>query len=94
MLLKMTCKQLGEKGPLLAERWKDGATIIIIIIIIIISKYIGIKIIFKKKLNLKRLKPSIIKSCIWYSIEKKKVYWMSTNKSLKVKIKLIAWINK
>ena len=56
----MTCKQLGEKGPLLAERWKDGATIIIIIIIIIISKYIGIK----KKLNLKRLKPSIIKSCI------------------------------
>ena len=60
----MTCKQLGEKGPLLAERWKDGATIIIIIIIIIISKYIGIKIIFKKKLNLKRLKPSIIKSCI------------------------------
>ena len=62
MLLKMTCKQLGEKGPLLAERWKDGATIIIIIIII--SKYIGIKIIFLKKLNLKRLKPSIIKSCI------------------------------
>jgi hypothetical protein len=34
----MTCKQLGEKGPLLAERWKDGATIIIIIIIIILLK--------------------------------------------------------